>query len=739
MAQQRGEASAVEELYGDLQHETLNLMAGVAVVASWLTVVLFFSPANRRALTTWLPGVGVVLLASILAIQLRERHFRLAAAALVASLLVAEGTVLRAFHNGQSLYFAALIISLANVLVGPGLAAAVTVGVLALAALGAAGGIPVPGLLGPATLAVLTLIVAWLSSRYLYMTVRWAWESHARSLEKAEEARRHRAQLASTSKSLEEAYGRLNRANEALAEAWQIAEEAKRFKSQFAANISHELRTPLYIIVGFAETMLFAPESYGTELPAAYRSDLVEVYNSSRHLVGLIDDVLDLSQIEAGRMGLVKEPTDVAAVIREAGSLVQPLIQRKGLSFDIRIEEPLPVLKLDRTRIRQTLLNLLSNAARYTELGGITLEARIAGSELLVSVADTGPGIPPDQLERIFQSFYQVEASTSRRHGGIGLGLAISRYFVEMHGGRIWAESEPGAGSRLCIALPLPDELPQAACARPSLYRGAPPRGESDGRQVLVINADPTSAVLLERHLDEAQVVQAGDAAEAEEQLKVARPQAIIAGEDSMAAALRLAGDGGAQATVSGIPLITCPLPSGPLPALALGVRGYLVKPVTRKRLLSTLERCAPAARRILVVDDDPRVVRLLSRMLLSAPRRYEITRAFDGQEALALMRSEPPDLVLLDLYMPRTDGFTVLEHMAEDSALAQTPVVVVSAKGLPEDGVVRLHGPITIRRPGGFTLAELFRCLQGLLDATRPPHAGDSASDPASVEEPPA
>jgi CheY-like chemotaxis protein len=163
-----------------------------------------------------------------------------------------------------------------------------------------------------------------------------------------------------------------------------------------------------------------------------------------------------------------------------------------------------------------------------------------------------------------------------------------------------------------------------------------------------------------------------------------------------------------------------------------MGVRGYLVKPVSREGLLSTLKRCAPQARRILVVDDDPRVVRLLARMLLSVPGRYQILRAFDGHEALALMQAEKPDLVLLDLYMPEPDGFTILDHMTRDSTLAQIPVVVVSAKGLPEEGVLQLRGPITVSQPDGFTLAQLFRYLQAFLDAAGPSYSSQPASDRA-------
>jgi signal transduction histidine kinase/DNA-binding response OmpR family regulator len=712
-----------EELFGYLQRDTLNLIALVILAVSWLGAFIFYSPVDHQMLVTWLPAVGVIWLGCSLALALNQRHFRLAVVVLSTSLLVADGLALGVFQNGQLLYFAVPVISLANYLIGPLVAGAVFAGIVLLAGLGVSNGIPPLELAGPLVLAVMTATLNWLSSRYLHLTLRWAWTSHLRSLEKADESQRHRAELARTNRSLEEALYRLDRLNEDLVEAWRVAEEAKRFKSRFAANISHELRTPLYIIVGFSETMLFAPESYGQTLPAAYRSDLMEIYESSRHLLSLTNDVLDLSQIEAGRMGLVKEPTDVAEVLQEAVDLIQPLVERKGLALQVKVHQPIPELRLDRTRIRQVLLNLLNNATRYTERGEITLQAQTDENQLLISVSDTGPGISAEQLERIFESFYQVDVSTSRRHGGAGLGLAISRYFVEMHGGRIWAESEPEVGSRFYFTLPLPEGLREGDHLPARPHREVPGTlVRADEKHVLVIHPDPIIAQLLERHLDRFRVVCAADMTAAEEQLSISRPRAIITSENNGAMVLSLANDGAQTLKLPSIPVITCPMPTDIRSAFALGARGYLVKPVTTARLLSTLERCAPRARCILVVDDEPGVVRLLARMLLSIPERYQVLRSFDGDEALALMRTKRPDVVLLDLYMPEPNGFTVLEHMTGDPALAQIPVVVVSAKGLPEDGVLQLRGPITVERADDtLTLAQLFRYLQAILDASGP------------------
>jgi CheY-like chemotaxis protein len=211
------------------------------------------------------------------------------------------------------------------------------------------------------------------------------------------------------------------------------------------------------------------------------------------------------------------------------------------------------------------------------------------------------------------------------------------------------------------------------------------------------------------------------------------RPRAIVASDDSTAGQLQAAADEQATADLAGIPLIVCPLPSSAQPALAMGAHGYLAKPVTMQGLLEMLSQAAPQARTVLVVDDDPRVVRLLSRMLLATPGRYKVRRAFDGREALALMHRQPPDVVLLDLYMPEMDGFAVLHHMRQDPGLAQIPVVAVSAKGLPADGILRLRGLIAVNRPVGLSLVEMLRYLQALLDASGPPAMVQLPSDQRS------
>ncbi len=705
---------SVDEVFGYLQRDSLNLIALGILGAAWLGASFLYNPVGRGAANAWLLPVGLVSLAALLTLALNQRHFYLASIVLSWLLLAADGLLFLIYRDGYLLYFAIPIINLANYLAGPIAAGAIAGGIGALSVVGLTTGLTRGEIAGPLVLALLTVVLAWLSSRHLYTTLRWAWDSHLRSLEKAEEAQRHRAELSRAHKALEEAYYRLNRLNEAFVEAWKAAEEAKRFKAEFAANVSHELRTPLYIIIGFSETMLMAPESYGQPLPAAYRSDLTEIYNSSRHLLGLLDDVLELSQIEAGNLGLLKEPTDVRAVIEEAVHMIQALAERKGLTLTLTMAPDLPTVSLDRTRIRQVLLNLLNNAVRYTDRGAIAVEARVEAEQLVITVTDTGAGIPADQIERIFESFYQIDASASRRHGGFGLGLAISKHFVEMHGGRIWAESEVGVGSRFSFALPLPaGEAASYYAGR--LQRAGPPALAASSRDILLVHGDPAAESLLRRHLDGVSIERVADVRLAAQRLEQAPPRAILAEEQEAQELIGLCQQKGIA-----IPVIACPLPVGPQWAQMTGVDGYLVKPVTKERLLAAIERAAPTARRVLVVDDDPRVVRLLSRLLRSAGR-YEVVRAFDGQEALRLMSDDPPDLVLLDLAMPELDGYGVVEHMERDPRLAAIPVVIVSAKGAPQEGIRRLQGSVTVTRPGGIAPGELLAYLGALLGVRSP------------------
>ncbi len=559
----------------------------------------------------------------------------------------------------------------------------------------------------------------WLATRPLLTTLEWSWASHEQSQLLLGRARDYQVQLKQTLADLADANLQLTRLNRLADGLRQAADEARRAKERFVANVSHEMRTPLNMILGFSEMILQAPETYGAELPPALLADLSVVQRNSQHLSGLIDDVLDLSQVEAGRMALSKERVALADVIASAVAAVRPLFASKGLYLRTDIPADLPAILCDRTRIREVILNLLSNAGRFTEQGGVNVRARCEEHEVVVSVADTGPGIAADDLGRIFRPFEQLDGSIRRRHGGSGLGLCIGRSFVELHGGRIWVESERGRGTAFHFTLPLEpgvgsvqgvgrwfnpywhyEERQRPSLAPTSLVR---PR-------YVVCEAGEALQRLLRRYLDGAEILAAGGLEAARELLAAAPAQALLVNDASPARALERLGDGGLP---YGTPAIVCSLPGTTEAAGALGAHGYLVKPVSREALLGAIDRLPARPHTILVVDDEPEALQLFWRMLRSARRGYRVLTATSGGQALQLLREDPPDALLLDLVMPDMDGFQLLQAKNADAALRDIPAVVVSARD--PAGQPAVTGSLAVLRGGGLSAPQLLACIEGL------------------------
>ena len=298
-----------------------------------------------------------------------------------------------------------------------------------------------------------------------------------------EEAREQRLELIQTEEDLRKANGELARLSDRLRVLQRVAEEARQAKAEFVANVSHELRTPLNMIIGFTEIIARSPQVYGGKLPVALLTDIAAIRRNSQHLANLVNDVLDLSQVEAGRMALTKEWTALPEVIEAAIAAVKPFYDSKGLYLRADVSADLPQVFCDGTRVREVIINLLSNAGRFTERGGVDVGCHREAAEIVVSVTDTGPGISQQDQKRVFQPFQQLDSSTRRRHGGSGLGLTISKQFVEMHGGRMWVESpadgdkngqnrapQLGPGTRISFSLalesPLPADQPNVAMRR---------------------------------------------------------------------------------------------------------------------------------------------------------------------------------------------------------------------------------------------------------------------------------
>ncbi|MBI2942229.1 MAG: hybrid sensor histidine kinase/response regulator [Chloroflexi bacterium] len=718
---------ALEESFVWIRADTFTaLLFGVGAFL-WL----FFASHLTHPGDFW-PGWGVslALLALISSSGALKRHnYRLAAWMFTGSLMTGTSVFLMTPEEQTLVPFLySPVVLVAGTLLGSG--SAIITAVLASVAIEAASPIagtviPYGTTLGALGLIWLTALTSWAMTRNLYTALHWAWANSEQAESRLAEARLYQGRLAAANRQLEDANYRLERANYALTWARAEAEEARRLKAQLAAHVSHELRTPINLIVGFTELMLDDPDTYGgSPLPRAYLTDLTAVHRSARHLKALIDDILDLSQIDAGAMPVLREITDVGAAVHEAVATARELLERKSLSITVAVAPDLPLLYLDRVRIRQVILNLLNNAARFTERGGVSVRTYREGKHVIVEVADTGVGIRPEALGKLFEPFHQLESPPTRSRGGTGLGLAISKRFVELHGGRIWASSEgiPGQGSTFTFSLPikledalLRDDPPVAGAGlRPVAVTASSPA-------VVVLDDDPAIVNLFQRHLDGYRAVGAKDPAEALALAAELRAHAIVTdapesdqGVGWLEGWTRIAGE-------SGLRVLCCPMPSGRRVARTLGLVDHLVKPVSRERLLESVETVAPQARAILVVDDDPQMVRLLCRMLESSDRRYQLFRAGDGEQALEMMRQHVPDLVLLDLLMPQVDGLTLLEKMRHEPALASLPVIAVSARGVVEAITPSPGRTLTLVSDDVLPASQLLRCVQTVLDLLPP------------------
>ena len=597
------------------------------------------------------------------------------------------------------------------------------------------------------SLVALTALAAIVSSRRLYTALGWALNMTDQARRNAEEAQMNRAELRRVLQTLDIAYDRLERTNHALIFAQESAEKAYRFKSEFVANVSHELRTPLNLIVGFTEMMATAPESYGgVPLPRAYRGDMMATYRNACHLLELINDVLDLSQLEAGQLPLTKQRTDLCELIMEVAGMVQGLADARGLELQIVMPDTPPTLLIDRTRIRQVLLNLLTNAMRYTDQGWVRIQVTAndkPGSVgdleqapsgqfdyVTVAVADSGRGIDPANLHRAFEAFSRLDEIQIR--DGSGLGLALSKKFIELHDGRIWIESALGQGTCVSFTLPLPEihRLPRAA------YRLNRPLSNPDtATHVLVLHEDVRTISILRRHVEECEFVLAADLPAAQAAIGDL-PDLVLQdpawADDTPQALARLALPGH-------VPVITCPLPSMRHLGLLMGADDYLPKPLTREDLAGALARLPKPPKTALLVDDDPHVVRLLGRMLRTLEPELHFYEAFNGQEALQIARGQRPDVIFLDLNMPQMGGRAVIEALLADWAVTpefeRIPIIVVSVRNVNEESAP-LQGELRICRPDGFTLTELLNLLNAVLRCLTRPDAVSPASAAARLQE---
>ncbi len=726
-------------LVGDYQDNLANLReqsltaialpSGMAGYVWLLGLVLRAASSSAVAGREWL-GAALLTIAPTLAYALKGRRLPAASHALAWGILAGVACAVRSYPSPAAAYLLVLPVIFASVLLGQlGFVAVAVASVLFALRQGipAQGSVALDPLLPAATIAAVTA-ASWLAARNLYTALDWTHRGYEQARQNEQVARRGQAELRRALKALDEATYRLERANYMLVIAHDQAEEARRLKQLFAQTISHELRTPLNLVVSFAELMLESPEHYGGPLPPSYLRDLSIVQRNARHLQGLVGDVLDLARIEAAQMSLLPEETDPAALVRETVATARSLLEARGLSLQTDVEPGLPSLWVDPRRIRQVLYNLLNNAARFTEQGSVTVRAHAAEGEVIFAVADTGVGIAAEDIPHIFEDFKQLDQGTRRRHEGAGLGLAISRRFVELHRGRIWVESHVGRGSTFHFALPTGRPSAEAAAGVIAPERApGPPR---EGPVLLAVTRSPSAAGLLTRYLHGYRTVVARDLEQASQAARQLIPQAVVvdtAGEALDNGQLQALGQAWG---LPNSPFIACPLPGEEPLRRRLDVDGYLIKPVSRPGLWDTLRQFGERIDSILVVDDDRDFLLLMARLLEDNPvRRYQVESAFSGGQALEVLQRRPIDLVLLDLGLPDMDGFALVERIRANPAWRTMPIVVVSGQE-EMDNLQSLRGPLIIARREGLRPGEVVQWMQKVLDtAVRPRPGGDATA----------
>ncbi len=592
-----------------------------------------------------------------------------------------------------------------------------------------------PAIIVPGGVAVGVLALWAVVARFLYARKRREAERLRERL--LEEEHRAKEALEAKAKALAESNRQLDMAREAAEEARTAADDANKAKSAFLANMSHELRTPLNAIIGYSE--MLQEEALDLD-QKGFVPDLEKIHGAGKHLLGLINDVLDLSKIESGKMTLYLEDFDVTKLVNEVAATVQPLIAKNGNKLEVDCPPDLGTMHADVTKVRQTLFNLLSNASKFTEKGTIRLvvgqasrlspsfgtqqevrDRRDACPTLEFRVSDTGIGMTPEQLAKLFQAFTQADSSTSRKYGGTGLGLAISRKFCQMMGGDITVQSEHGKGSMFTVTLPVEvREAVAEVAAEVTRRTDQPDRLLTSAATVLVIDDDPTVHDLMRRSLekDGFRVEVAADGKTGLELAKRLKPSVItldvmMPSMDgwSVLSALK------ADPATTDIPVIMLTIVDDKQMGFALGAADYFTKPIDFSRLHQVLEKYRKPNDRqsVLIVEDHAETREMLRRLL--EKEAWAVLEAQNGKVGLEKLDGQAPALILLDLMMPEMDGFEFMDALRRRADGKDVPVIVITAKDLTEEDRRRLNGGVErIIQKGAASREQLLETIRHVM-----------------------
>lgn len=464
------------------------------------------------------------------------------------------------------------------------------------------------------------------------------------------------------------------------------AEEANATKSKFLANMSHELRTPLNAIIGYSEILV--EEITDLKVPSLI-PDVQKIHGAGRHLLGLINNILDLSKVEAGKVELFLETFAIAPLMKEITDTLHPLLAKNHNTLVVNCPSDIGSMRSDITKLRQSLFNLLSNASKFTENGTVTLTVeRNEPGWITFSVSDTGIGMTPEQQAKLFQAFAQADASTTRRYGGTGLGLVITQQFCKLLGGDIQVESTAGSGTTFTIQLPAQLELPEAerSSTQGSYRPTVQPEINGTGSTILVIDDDPAVHDLMQRFLGREgyRVITALGGQEGVTLAKQQTPDVILLD-------IRMPHMNGwevlsllkSDPELARIPVMIVTIEEDQALGSALGAVDYLLKPVDYDRLLTLLQPyctlSSPAS--VLVVEDNAENREMIVRQLTKAG--WQVLEAENGSKALQVMQREQPGVILLDLMMPEMDGFEFIGELRQHPQWRSLPVIVLTAKDL--------------------------------------------------------